>query len=535
MQVLYAVDFDVLDMATNDPNVAYEKLMEHLHNWLSWGSSDCPTREDLQVDGSAAYHKVSIDTKPESGREASWKSIDAGDFRAFRIDIRQPLLTEGTWFQTRVTVSKGPEQSRLRVLMGREITTGWLSPAPFDILRRPRLILSVTSDNDLDVRILKQRVDDKYLLINSIPALAPLMNAVQNSTRLPLLVISVTGSDGRRFAITCARELQGLARVATLNAFLTDRFNRELERSPIPFGGARLYWPDPSLRQPLFSALDISEDTNDNTVQRVMRLLAPMSVIARGTDMGWTDASTYARKLRTDEMRARLSELQQSGDLSQQISILADELAHKQDEIDEWEQFNGALLTEIEQLKGELQLTADYRYQAEHWKGLYLDTTREHPPIVPEALLDTPQLTKGNIGDVLGFMKNVTDGSLSYTDNAVKSWEKSDYPFPDVMGSQLISLARAAIAYRRVNGKIGKRLDEWLEEEFSLRLAMSDKGLVQAKLDKFTFEGTEYSRVPHVKIDDHTSPDRVGRIYFAVDHEETRFILDHIGLKLYGL
>lgn len=372
-------------------------------------------------------------------------------------------------------------------------------------------------------------------MIRSISELAPLVNAVRNSTRLPLLAISVTGNDGRRFATMCARELQGLARVATLNAFLTDQFNRELGRNPIPFGGARLYWPDPSLRQPIFSALDILEDAKDSTVQRVMRLLAPMSAIARGTDVGWVESSAYARKIRTDEMRTRLSELQESGDLSQQISVLANELSHKQDEIDEWEQFNGTLLGEIEQLKGELQLTADYRYQADHWKSLYLDTTRETPPIIPEALSDTPPLTRINISDVLKFIKNVTDGSMSYTDNAVKSWEKSDYPFPEYMGSQLIILARAAIAYRRVSGKTGKRLDEWMEEEFSLRLAMSDRGLVKAKLDKFKLEGIEYSRVPHIKLDDHTSPDRVGRIYFAVDSVGIRFILDHIGLKLYGL
>lgn len=35
MQVLYAVDFDIVDMATSDPSVAYEKLMNHLYSWLS--------------------------------------------------------------------------------------------------------------------------------------------------------------------------------------------------------------------------------------------------------------------------------------------------------------------------------------------------------------------------------------------------------------------------------------------------------------------------------------------------------------------
>jgi hypothetical protein len=37
-----------------------------------------------------------------------------------------------------------------------------------------------------------------------------------------------------------------------------------------------------------------------------------------------------------------------------------------------------------------------------------------------------------------------------------------------------------------------------------------------------------------VKVNDHTTPDRVGRIYFALDedHDPPRLIVDHIGLKL---
>ena len=53
--------------------------------------------------------------------------------------------------------------------------------------------------------------------------------------------------------------------------------------------------------------------------------------------------------------------------------------------------------------------------------------------------------------------------------------------------------------------------------------------------DQFQFEGEKYSRVPHLKLDDHTTPNQVGRVYFALDNENHRFIVDHVGLKLYGL
>lgn len=63
----------------------------------------------------------------------------------------------------------------------------------------------------------------------------------------------------------------------------------------------------------------------------------------------------------------------------------------------------------------------------------------------------------------------------------------------------------------------------------------TDGGLINAKKDRFTFEGREYSRLPHLKLDDHTNPSEVGRVYFAHDAQSKRFVVDHVGLKLYGI
>ena len=48
-------------------------------------------------------------------------------------------------------------------------------------------------------------------------------------------------------------------------------------------------------------------------------------------------------------------------------------------------------------------------------------------------------------------------------------------------------------------------------------------------------DGKTHSRLPHLKLGDNTSPNEVGRVYFAMDAEGERFIVDHVGLKLYGL
>jgi hypothetical protein len=55
------------------------------------------------------------------------------------------------------------------------------------------------------------------------------------------------------------------------------------------------------------------------------------------------------------------------------------------------------------------------------------------------------------------------------------------------------------------------------------------------ELDEFNFDGKTFSRGPHLKLGDHTSPNEVGRVYFAMDSDGERFIVDHVGLKLYGL
>jgi hypothetical protein len=77
--------------------------------------------------------------------------------------------------------------------------------------------------------------------------------------------------------------------------------------------------------------------------------------------------------------------------------------------------------------------------------------------------------------------------------------------------------------------------DDWFKQEWALTLASTDKYMSKNGLDAFNFEGRPHSRLPHLKLGDHTSPNEVGRVYFAMDSDGERFIVDHVGLKLYGL
>lgn len=74
---------------------------------------------------------------------------------------------------------------------------------------------------------------------------------------------------------------------------------------------------------------------------------------------------------------------------------------------------------------------------------------------------------------------------------------------------------------------------ETLGRSMGLRIAMTDSSL-EPFLLKIDGKSVSGRAEPHVKVDDSTSLDRCGRIYFAVDKDRKRFIVDHIGVHDYG-
>jgi hypothetical protein len=533
MQNLYAVDFDVSHVDADRAADVYDLLVRHVHEWMAWGSSGCPAIEELESPGEAEYTRIRYGGVEHDPLTVSWRSAASAGVDAFRVDVRQPLEGEGTWFRTRVTVSRSGVGVTLRVVLGREITTGWLSPVPIAIVRRPRLVLSVTRDPQLCVRVFNQVVDDRYIKIKDEGQLDSLLSGIRSTKRLPILVCSPAVKDDYEFPSRAAAELQGLARVVTVRGPLTPRFNRELTEFQLPFRGMRLYWPDLTLRQPYFSADELARDGAVATVRKLMRLLTPSSVIARSRDVGWDTAVNAEREQRAEEVRLRLSEARASGDRQAEVDLLAEQVKMQQAKTLEWEEWNAALLAENDQLKGEIQKVETYRFQVDHWKEAYFRLLRESGTAGSEDWADAPALDGTDA--LFQFLAQRSDGALGFTKNAVRSWRESKYPFPEDMAHALALLAKAAVEYRKEDGAVGQRLDEWMYERHGLKVAVNDKGLERAGEDQFEHEGRFHSRVPHVKLGDHTSPDRVGRVYFGIDKEEVRFIVDHVGLKLYGL
>jgi len=136
----------------------------------------------------------------------------------------------------------------------------------------------------------------------------------------------------------------------------------------------------------------------------------------------------------------------------------------------------------------------------------------------------------GSLQELVDRLPELTSEWLLVTDNARSQCVSSGYPDPGRMWDQLRGLALAAGRWRSAGGDVGGRLDGWVHDNFEIEIALHDDHLRASKF--FSFESIEYSREPHVKVDDAKPLNECGRIYFAIDGVRQRFIVDHIGLHL---
>lgn len=154
----------------------------------------------------------------------------------------------------------------------------------------------------------------------------------------------------------------------------------------------------------------------------------------------------------------------------------------------------------------------------------HLSLLSESPATVSEPL------TWREAGQQISAIADETKGALVLSDRAHRQLDKNPYPDPQRMVEQVRMLAEVAALYRA--GSIGMRLEDVCASR-GLTIALFDNGLNTPQL---TIDGTVTTlrAEPHVKVDDYVSPDRCGRIYFAIDSANARFVIDHIGLHDYA-
>lgn len=119
------------------------------------------------------------------------------------------------------------------------------------------------------------------------------------------------------------------------------------------------------------------------------------------------------------------------------------------------------------------------------------------------------------------------------SDRALSQLKANPYPWPGKMLQNLTSLEAVARAYKERAGELGGRLADYAMSAEGIEIALTDKGL-GCPVVYIDGVATALEAAPHIKMDDVKSADQCGRIYFAIDLRNLRFVVDHIGLHDYG-
>jgi hypothetical protein len=529
VQALYAVSFDIRS-TQEQPGHVYERLRGHLADWLSHGGRiPAPSVTEFDQDGQA----VLVGKSPGHGdRTVSWTMAGDDLTRALRMTIHQPLSAGPAQFVTRVTVSQSAKGGGgLRIVMGREIPDGWIAPVQDPPLKRPNLLRAVLGDRKLEVRVLSQLATGRYERIREEGHAAVLLDSLALRTRLPILLVHPRDQAGWSAAADASGQLAGLAQVVTLNYVTAQAVRRAHEQVAVPSGGARLVWPDLGLEHPAYSREEVSEALF--VERRLMPSLAHLSVIARGSDTAWERARQASYRAGARRAAEQLSRAQVAGDTTAELEALQKRVRQLEEDARSWEDMAQSCMEERDKARDDAATTEALRQDRDYWKSQYLDLSKSGngQTAVLDAWNEIPALG----ADAVSTFKALTKASeehIVFTTRAGRAWKDSRYPYPQEMTDQLIALAQAAMDLYANPGNI-PRLTQWFYDNHGLKYAPSDEKLSKDK-DKryFTFDGKRCDGLSHIKVRDAVSPNEVGRIYFALDSDGKRFIVNHVGLHL---
>jgi hypothetical protein len=99
------------------------------------------------------------------------------------------------------------------------------------------------------------------------------------------------------------------------------------------------------------------------------------------------------------------------------------------------------------------------------------------------------------------------------------------------MHAALAQLEEIARLYHDGNGSLGGDFAKVAKLHKGITIAMKADIDYHERDRRFVFDGRMLDREPHVKIDDHTAPTEGGRIYFALDTDGRRLVVEFFGVK----
>lgn len=536
MQVLYVVEFQLRQ--NSEAIDAYAATLSSIASWLTFAAETDVGPSSLETSGL-------LEMSPNmSGapRTAVWEVVGTEEAEATRVEIRDEDQSSDAAFVTRLTLGKIAATTTVRVSMARETSPTWLSPAPPADLRQPGAIRSLIDNENVELVISGQLQDGRYLQVRGDAEVDTLAAAIRSRSRLPILLVHTRTLPALAAARIAAAKLVGLVRVVTLDYRASRGLEMMLPGYAPPRAGARLVWSDASAPTVTFDESQLNAEDSDALRARLMRLLAPVSVLSRGLDRAYREARRAEIVQKDREARAQTEHALAAGNASTQVEALQNELAYARESTEEWQQLATAEEQRANRFHAEAEKVPALEARIEQLmvalRGLP-GTTDGGPPSEEEdeAWTTLPELATGDVASAENLFLHLEDaasGRIIFTERAPVSWKKSKYPFSAEMTDCLVKLARVATVLYDETERSYPHLDTWIREEFDLKIALQDDTIEKnSRLRDFDHDGKTYNRSPHVKVRDYTAPSQVGRIHFALDYENRRMIVDHVGLKLY--
>lgn len=534
MQVLYVVEFDVISRHPDgDP---YRATLGSVTSWLTFLAC-------RELDGRVLESNGEMALSPNlsgASRTAVWEVVGTENTKALRVEIRDESPDSGTAFVTRVTVGQTGSATTVRVAMARESSPIWLSPAPPADIRQPGIVRSLLENDQIILSIMGQEQDARYIQVRADSEVHTLSSAIQKSTRLPILLIHTRTLPALAMARQVAGGLVGLVRVVTLDYRASRALDIELPGFAPPRAGARLIWSDPSARSITFDEFRVNAGEPGILRSDLMRLLAPVSVLARGLDHAYREARRAEIVERDRVARVRAEQAAAAGDRVAEVAALRAEVSSARASADEWQRLAINEEQRADRFQAQAGKVPDLEAQIEQLTVALLASpvsSQQGEAAETDPWYGLPQLVSGDSDsaeDLFLHLEDASSGHIVFTDRAASTWKRCKYPFPDEMTECLVKLARVAVALYDGTGRSYPHLDTWIRDEFDLKVSLQDDTIEKApKLRNFDYKGATYDRTPHVKVRDHAPPSQVGRIHFALHHDQRRLIVDHVGLKLY--
>jgi len=503
----------------------------------------------------------------------TWSALLDGATKALEVRLEHPDSRDAslTWRAT-VTISESGASTRATVRVERGAQVHVLRPGRTDV-RAPAVVQDLmhaplrayAGSLELDAGARTIRADQAQGFVEDVLRV--------EGRALPVILAASEVHGG--FLGSLTRGLAGLAQVVRAADRDADGALGEalrVYRYEVPRAGLRLYWPgfgspSDSFRHPYWTAAQIREGrgAGRSVTSQLVHVLAPISTgmvpadpavmearrerlaanagVRRERDRAQRERAREDRERRRREaqaatdgdpdesarLRAQMADLEQSlravegeRDTAQ---AQAAELEEKEDKViiesleivarDEDQRRRIAML-EAENQTMKANIDALSRFE----KETPLLADEDFEPVHVTCWEDVSE----HLPDLVGPGFEITDRALDCADG------RGRYPHPDSMWDALSRLERVGRAYNALGAKLGRRFEQFAFEEGGITVALQDNSYEQGDT-YFEYQDERHSRLPHVKIDDAKAPNEVGRIYFALDSERHRLIVDWFGTK----